>query len=89
MFAEAFGFPGFYGRNMNAWIDCLTDLDLDTGMTTVRCQPGSVVTLLLTDRERFAARCAEQYAAIVECAAFVNWRRVEQGSTSVSALAFR
>ena len=25
VFTEAFGFPGFYGRNMNAWIDCLTN----------------------------------------------------------------
>ena len=22
--AEVFGFPEFYGRNMNAWIDCLS-----------------------------------------------------------------
>jgi RNAse (barnase) inhibitor barstar len=22
--ANEFGFPGFYGRNGNAWIDCLT-----------------------------------------------------------------
>ncbi|MDZ4753789.1 MAG: barstar family protein [Phycisphaerae bacterium] len=26
-FAETFGFPGFYGRNMNAWNDCMTFLD--------------------------------------------------------------
>jgi RNAse (barnase) inhibitor barstar len=24
---EAFGFPDFYGCNLNAWIDCLTYLD--------------------------------------------------------------
>ena len=24
IFAAAFGFPAFYGRNMNAWIDCMT-----------------------------------------------------------------
>ena len=27
VFAEVFGFPNFYGRNMNAWIDCMTYLD--------------------------------------------------------------
>jgi hypothetical protein len=27
VFAEAFGFPGFYGQNMDAWIDCMTHLD--------------------------------------------------------------
>ena len=33
-FAEVFGFPRFYGRNMNAWIDCMTYLDdPESGMT--------------------------------------------------------
>ena len=30
---EAFGFPDFYGANMNAWIDCLTYLTEGDGMT--------------------------------------------------------
>jgi RNAse (barnase) inhibitor barstar len=24
VFAGAFGFPNYYGNNMNAWIDCMT-----------------------------------------------------------------
>ncbi|WP_206361205.1 barstar family protein, partial [Pseudomonas viridiflava] len=24
VFAEQFGFPVFYGRNMDAWVDCLS-----------------------------------------------------------------
>ncbi|WP_454835628.1 barstar family protein [Pseudomonas lini] len=27
VFAQKFGFPGFYGRNMDAWVDCLSYLD--------------------------------------------------------------
>jgi len=27
VFADVFGFPNFYGRNMNAWIDCMSYLD--------------------------------------------------------------
>jgi RNAse (barnase) inhibitor barstar len=89
VFKEAFGFPDFYGRNMNAWIDCLTSLDepLD-GMTNVHAEPGGVVTLLVDHVVRFRARCPEQYAALVECAAFVNWRRIEVGESTVLALAF-
>lgn len=35
-FAKAFGFPDFYGKNMNAWIDCMTYLDdPDAGMSTL------------------------------------------------------
>lgn len=89
VFAEALGFPGFYGNNMNAWIDCMSDLDdPDTGMTTVHCAPGSVVTLDLRDVTSLKERCPEQYAAVVECAAFVNWRRIERGEGAVLALAF-
>lgn len=27
VFAEAFGFPGWYGRNLDAWIDLFTYMD--------------------------------------------------------------
>ncbi len=33
VFAHVFGFPDYYGRNMNAWIDCMTYLD-----DTANCQ---------------------------------------------------
>ena len=34
IFKMTFGFPDFYGRNMNAWIGCMTDIDdKETGMT--------------------------------------------------------
>jgi RNAse (barnase) inhibitor barstar len=36
-FAVALGFPDFYGRNMNAWVDCLTYED--DGMTAFPMNP--------------------------------------------------
>ena len=40
VFAAAFGFPGYYGRNMNAWIDCMTYLDdPDAGIERVVDRP--------------------------------------------------
>jgi hypothetical protein len=89
VFAEAFGFPTFYRRNMNAWIDCMTSLDdPDAGMTTVHASVGSVIALQLEDVDDFAARCPEMYDAIIEATAFVNWRRLEQGRAAVLALSF-
>jgi hypothetical protein len=78
VFARVLGFPGFYGRNMNAWIDCLSFPDLDDGMVNVVVGDGAVLTLQLDDASSFAARCPGQYAAVIECAAFVNWRRIER-----------
>jgi len=89
VFAEVFGFPGFYGRNMNAWIDCMTSMDdASDDMTKVHTPLGGVVVLQLENIDAFAYRCPQQYAAIVECAAFVNWRRIKMGRPAVLALSF-
>jgi len=89
VFAAALGFPAFYGCNMNAWIDCLTYVDdPDAGMTKVMVGPGDVLTLQIDAFSAFAARCPEQYAALIECGAFVNWRRVVRGERAIPALAF-
>lgn len=90
VFSEAFGFPDFYGKNISALIDCLTSLDApEDGMTKLHCAPGTAMTLHLDHVREFRRRCPEQYAAIVECSAFVNWRRNEAKQESVLALSFR
>lgn len=89
-FNRVFQFPAFYGRNMNAWIDCLSSLDIpEEEMTSIHCEAGKVLTIELEHAGDFMVRCPEQYAAIVECSAFVNWRRIEQGEAAVLALAYR
>ena len=88
MWADVLGFPDFYGRNMNAWIDCLTYVDDGDGMSNVVVADGDVLTLQLDEGKAFRDRCPDLYAAIVECAAFVNWRRLEMGQRAIIALAF-
>ena len=88
-FARLFGFPGFYGRNMDAWIDCMTYLDdPDSGLSSVTCERGQLVVLELEGVSEFRRRCPELYGAIVECSAFVNYRRIEAGEPAVLALSF-
>jgi len=89
VFKEAMGFPDFYGANMDAWIDCMSYVDDPTaGMTTQHVSPGAVLTLHVDEINDFAFRCPEQYDALVECSAFVNWRRAERGEPAVLALSF-
>lgn len=89
LFADTLGFSHCYGSNMDAWIDCMTYLDdPEAGMSRVTVAPGTVLTLQLEGMSAFSARCPEQYAALIECAAFVNWRRIEQGEPAVLALSF-
>ena len=64
-FARVFGFPAFYGNNMDAWVDCMTYLDdPQAGMTSIHCTPGTVLTLELQHVGPFARRCPEQYNAL-------------------------
>jgi hypothetical protein len=89
VFKDSFGFPEFYGRNMDAWIDCMTYLDDPSAeMTQVHAPPGGVVVLELEYVGDFARRCSPQYNAIIECSAFVNWRRIRNGAPAVLALSF-
>ena len=88
-FARVLGFPDFYGRNMDAWIDCMSSLsDPNDGMTQIHCEKGEVVTIELANINDFKSRCPEQYDAIIECSAFVNWRLIEIDQPPVIALSF-
>jgi len=88
VFAHVFGFPDFYGRIMDAWIDCMESLDKpEDGMSRIHCNLGTVLTLV-KDVRRIRERCREQYDAIIECSAFVNWSRIEVGEATVLALSF-
>lgn len=86
VFAVAFGFPGFYGRNMNAWIDCMGYLDDPaTDMTKVHGSASDPVVLRLDNIDSMPG---EIYEALVECAAFVNWRRTESRDPAILVLAY-
>ena len=89
VFASTFGFPEFYGRTMDAWIDCFAHLDdpLDT-MTTVHAPKGGMLVIHLKHVEDFAGRCPELYNDLLECAAFVNCRRILEGYDQVLSLTF-
>lgn len=77
-FAEEFGFPNYYGKNMDAWIDCIDEVD----------DGDSITTLFIHNAKYLKATSPEIYNALIECSAFVNWRYVSQGEQPVLALAF-
>jgi hypothetical protein len=87
VFSEVLGFPAYYGRNMNAWIDCMTYADHpDFGMIAAPVAKGDLLTLRMDEAADFERRCPAQYNALIECAAFVNYRRIETGGQPVLAL---
>ena len=77
--AAEFGFPEFYGRNMDAWIDCLTYLHDRDGMSRFTLQPRELLTIRVVSVERWRQQSPETLDAFVDCTAFVNQRYVAMG----------
>jgi Barstar (barnase inhibitor) len=75
--AETFGFPDFYGRNMNAWIDCLTYIREGDGMSSFVLGDTEQLFVRLPDYEVFAGRVPEIAAELLLCVSFVNQRSLE------------
>ena len=89
VFAKTLGFPSFYGRNMNAWVDCMDSIDCrEDGMTSVHASEGGMLVMDLGICTDFAQRCPEQYEAILDSTGFVNHRRIDVGEKPVLALSF-
>ena len=83
-FAAVFGFPAYYGRNMDAWIDCMSSLDRPGDrMSTIHCEPPDVVTILIVNVEEVPR---DIWFTMLESAAFVNGRRAEFGEPCVLAI---
>lgn len=85
---EAFGFPEFYGRNMNAWIDCMSCLIVDEEMTKFLLKEDEVLHIEITNTEDFNSHLSEILIALVECSAFVNNRYIEAGKSPKVSLVF-
>lgn len=67
VFKSELSFPDYYGENMNAWIDCVDELT-------------EKPTLLQIENSKFLKdNKPELLNAILECGAFVNYRKIEQG----------
>src|SRR5437868_6360315 len=76
---QVFGFPDFYGMNMNAWIDCLTYVDEDDGMSRFHLTIDEQVAIEVTDTNDFLKRLPDIVAALVSGTAAVNQRQIQDG----------
>jgi RNAse (barnase) inhibitor barstar len=86
---EAFGFPPTYGKNLDALVDCLTRLDEPAaGLARVQVFPGQVVLIAIDFANGPGRSQATQLTTLMDVAAFVNWRRLEQGRPPILAVAY-
>jgi RNAse (barnase) inhibitor barstar len=69
LFSAVFKFPHYYGRNLNAWIDVMSDPDI----------AGIGYFIHLEGADQMKTQCPDIFTALIECAAFVNYRCHEAG----------
>ena len=76
-FKQELKFPNYYGNNMNAWIDCMSDICLEDN-----------IKIVIENIDELIRTNNDIYEALVECSAFVNYRQIET-NTSLSLAYFK
>lgn len=85
----AFGFPDFYGHNMNAWIDCLSYLRDEEGMTRFRLQPDETLRIEISNADLLRQKAPEILDELAFCVAAINERYEDYGEKPALELLLR
>ncbi len=85
----AFGFPDFYGRNMDAWIDCLSTLRDNDGMSKFMLGPEETLRIEVLHTDFLRRHAPEILDALLDCSAAVNERYAENGEKPALAVLLR
>lgn len=75
----AFGFPEFYGNNIDAWVDCLSYLRDDENMTKFRLKPNEVLDIVVQDAQAMKEQVPDLLEEITFCVAGINERYEDYG----------
>lgn len=76
---QAFGFPAFYGNSMDAWVDCLSYLRDEDGMSKFRLKPNEVLDIVVQDAAAMKAQVPDLLEEITFCIAGINERYEDYG----------
>ena len=86
--ARELGLPDFYGRNGDAWIDCLSCVTEDEGMSRFTLEPDEKLRIELIGSASLRQRAPRVLEALVDWTQCVNDRLVETGDRPRLELAF-
>ncbi|HEY5799006.1 MAG TPA: barstar family protein [Burkholderiaceae bacterium] len=75
----AFGFPDTYGDNLNAWVDCLSYLRDEDGMSKFRLGPDEMLHIELLHADDLRTRQPEIVEELAFCIAELNERYADYG----------
>jgi hypothetical protein len=85
-FEKLIGFPHFYGKNGDAWIDCMSSLADDEPMSAVRLGADELLIIEVFGFEAFFQRLPDLAKALLSWTASVNRRYANRAVANRIAL---
>jgi len=76
---RAFGFPDSYAHTMDSWVDCLSYLRDEDGMSTYRLGRDETLHIVVTHAEAMRERCPEVLEEMAFCIIGINERYEDYG----------
>ena len=86
---QAFGFPEFYGHTMDAWVDCLSYLRDEDGMTRFMLKPNEVLEIVVKDAAAMRERVPDLLEEMTFCIAGINERYEDYGEKPALTLVLK
>ena len=83
------GFPESYGNTMDAWVDCLSYLRDEDGMSKFRLKPNEVLEIVIKDVEAMKAAVPDILEEVTYCVAGINERYDDYGEKPALKLTLR
>ena len=84
-----FGFPDFYGRNMDAWIDCLSTLRDNDGMSAFTLAPDETLRIEIAHSSILQGQAPQILDALWDCVDAINERYTKNGEKPAAELVLR
>ena len=85
----AMGFPDSYSATMDAWVDCLSYLRDEDGMTRFRLKPNEVLEIVIKDAAAMRAAVPDILEEVTYCVAGLNERYEDYGEKPALKLTLR
>ena len=76
---KAFGFPDTYANTMDAWIDCMSYLRDEEGMTKFRLFPKELLQIVVLDAAVMQEQAPDLLEELTYCVAGLNERYEDYG----------
>jgi hypothetical protein len=87
--ARAFGFPDSYTHSMDSWVDCLSYLRDEDGMSTYRLKPDETLHIVVLHSEQLRERAPDVLEEMAFCIIGINERYEDYGEKPALELELR